>query len=85
MCFEPHPRRSESDFGGRFINKFVNSLFINQKLKTVYNPLRNDKQDPMQVLICGMQRGSACGATDLLFASWKGRDEYPPVSCVLKG
>jgi hypothetical protein len=30
----------------RFINMFINSLFINQKLKTVYNPLRNYKQDP---------------------------------------
>jgi hypothetical protein len=29
-----------------FINMFINSLFINQKLKTVYNPLRNYKQDP---------------------------------------
>jgi hypothetical protein len=33
-------------YANRFINMFINSLFINQKLKTVYNPLRNYKQDP---------------------------------------
>jgi hypothetical protein len=33
-------------YTNRFINMFINSLFINQKLKTVYNPLRNYKQDP---------------------------------------
>jgi hypothetical protein len=33
-------------YANQFINTFINSLFINQKLKTVYNPLRNYKQDP---------------------------------------
>jgi hypothetical protein len=33
-------------YANQFINMFINSLFINQKLKTVYNPLRNYKQDP---------------------------------------
>jgi hypothetical protein len=36
-------------YANRFINMFINRLFINQKLKTVYNPLRNYKQDPAEL------------------------------------